>query len=586
MGAEVEQGACMFSSVLYAKPDEVWVPDILPLNSVIDSDQVEQTGIEVYPGGGRWYSRPMDIKFSDLNITVQNYPFDKQRVTLAMGSWTYNKNQMGLKWSGTTTPGGQPAFGEGASESEKVWQQCENRPCRDKCIKSKSRLMSGNVDETTLDRDCKQLCKECDTFGWASDDSFYFSKDWCRKGQEDTGGCPIDFLRGTVEATGLGTLQNPVEWKFPGTSFAVSDLPTWQEREHIILANHSTKYPCCELPIPELEVSFTLQRRAPYHLWMTIFPMVVLSQLGLVIHILQGKSVESINWALGTSFTILLALYAHNIFLAENVPLLPLDSFVNVIFLQSLCATLLSALFTIMRYARAHDLDGNEHLHEGWIDFLFDQYASHVYLALATVYAILTIMLMHTYGAPWHGDINVAVFWIANVLIYLFIVISWSLTTGNYPQCCNTLFSAKHLSDREFVDFAGQSCSHDKISSDFERIFYRNGRREHLDEYKVVFFKNRIAPSQLARVSSAANLSVFEVLQKMHISLVDSLEMTSIIEGVEAASLRRSSQLELESKSTSEMRKGSEASAQIIVGDPSSHDSDTEQGPTQLPGQV
>ena len=132
-----------------------------------------------------------------------------------------------------------------------------------------------------------------------------------------------------------------------------------------------------------------------------------------------------------------------------------------------------------------------------------------MYLALATVYAIFTIMLMHTYGSPCDGDINVDVFWIANVLIYLFIAIPWSLTTGNYPQCFNTPFSAKHLLDREFVNFEGQSCSHDKISGDFERIFYCNGGREHLDEYKIVFFKNRISPSQLARVSSAANLSVF-----------------------------------------------------------------------------
>ena len=67
----------------------------------------------------------------------------------------------------------------------------------------------------------------------------------------------------------------------------------------------------------------------------------------------------------------------------------------------------------------------------------------------------------------------------------------------------------------------------------------------------------------------------------MHISLVDALEMTSIIEGVEAASLMRSNQLELMGKSAPGMRKGSEVS-QIMVGDPSSHDSDTEQGPTQL----
>ena len=361
--AEVdEQGVCVFSSGLYVKPDEVWIPDVIPLNSFANSDQVDATGIEVYPDGGRFYSRPMDIKFSDLNITAQNYPFDDQSVTLALGSWTYNENQMALAWTGTTTPGGQPAFGEGASESEITWQQCENRPCRNKCIKSKRRLMSGEVDETKLDRECKQLCKDCDTFGWASDDSFYFSNTWCRKGHEDTGICPIDFLRGTVVATGLGTLQNPVEWNFPGSweSRALGALPTWEVRKHIVLGNHSTKYPCCELPIPELEVRFTLERRAPYHLWLTIFPMVVLTQLGLVIHILQGKSVESINWALGTSFTILLALYAHNIFLAENVPLLPLYSFVNVIFLQSLIFTLMSAFFTIWRYARAHDLDGYE----------------------------------------------------------------------------------------------------------------------------------------------------------------------------------------------------------------------------------
>ena len=218
--------------------------------------------------------------------------------------------------------------------------------------------MSGKVDETKLDRECKQLCKDCHTFGWASNDSFYFSNTWCRKGHEDTGICPIDFLRGTVVATGLGTLQNPVEWNFPGNSEGA--LPTWEVSKHIVLGNHTTKYPCCELPIPELEVRFTLERLAPYHLWLTIFPMVVLTQLGLVIHILQGKSVESINWALGTSFTILLALYAHNIFLAENVPLLPLYSFVNVIFLQSLIFTLVSAFFTIWRYARAHDLDGYE----------------------------------------------------------------------------------------------------------------------------------------------------------------------------------------------------------------------------------
>ena len=105
---------------------------------------------------------------------------------------------------------------------------------------------------------------------------------------------------------------------------------------HIILSQHLTKYPCCELPIPELEVKFKLERKTQYHLWMSIVPMIVLTHLNIVVHILQGTTVGSINWALGTSFTVLLALYAHNIFLAENVPVVPMESFVTMVFILSL----------------------------------------------------------------------------------------------------------------------------------------------------------------------------------------------------------------------------------------------------------
>jgi hypothetical protein len=208
---------------------------------------------------------------------------------------------------------------------------------------------------------------------------------------------------------------------------------------------------------------------------------------------------------------------------------LPLNSFVNVIFLQSLLFTLVSAFFTIWRYARAHDLDGNEHLHEGWIDFVFDQYAPHAYLSMAAVYWVLTIMFMHFFGASW--DVNVGLFWFASTSILLLIVIPWGLTTGNYPQCCNG-FSDENLTDENFLDIEGQQTSHSKINDDFEHTFYRNGRRQHLDEFRLTFFKNRIAPSQLKRVASAAGLSVFDVLQKMHISVVNALEMTSILEGL------------------------------------------------------
>ena len=558
VGAKVEQqGVCHFNAGLYVKSDEVWVPDVMPLNSFIGKggENYVETGVTIQPDGERWLSEPMNIKFVDLNITVRSFPYDAHNVTLVMGSWHYSKNELSLSWSGTKTPDRSEAFGEGEG-SAKIWEQCENRPCRDKCVNSirrqkirhpPARMLCGetkedlNFNETKEDEKCKKLCKKCDpaSFGWITveddtyeitaddDNGFYFSPQWCTKGNEDTGLCPVDFLRGTVQATGLGTLQNPLEWKFPGSGGADGLGPiTWKEKQHIALRSHLTKYPCCDLPIPELEVSFELERVEPYHLWTSIFPMIVLTHLGVVVHILQGSSVESINWALGTSFTILLALYAHNIFLAENVPIVPLDSFVTVIFLQSLLATLLTALFTTLRYSRAHDLADKGHLNVKWIDKALGKLGRHFYLVIAFVYSFLTMFFTIGFAADHTSSLPDQIgFHFLNMLMLIFNCLAWAFSTSLIHRC-----TPKRLDDSEIVDIRGHVCTHGNILDDFEKVFCHRGHSAHLDKYKDTFYKHRIAPSQLQLVASAAGMTAFDILQKMGIPLADALEMTAIIQ--------------------------------------------------------
>ncbi|CAD5206203.1 unnamed protein product [Bursaphelenchus okinawaensis] len=76
----------------------VWVPDIVLFNNADGNYEVSyHSNVEVdYRGNVTWV--PPAIYKSSCRIDVEYFPFDEQTCQLIFGSWTYNSDEVKLKW--------------------------------------------------------------------------------------------------------------------------------------------------------------------------------------------------------------------------------------------------------------------------------------------------------------------------------------------------------------------------------------------------------------------------------------------------------------------------------------------------------
>uniref|UniRef100_A0AC34QHG8 Neurotransmitter-gated ion-channel ligand-binding domain-containing protein n=1 Tax=Panagrolaimus sp. JU765 TaxID=591449 RepID=A0AC34QHG8_9BILA len=78
--------------------DRVWVPDIVLFNNADGQYEVSYHSNVVvdYQGNVIWV--PPAIYKSSCRIDVEYFPFDQQTCTMLFGSWTYNSDEVKLKW--------------------------------------------------------------------------------------------------------------------------------------------------------------------------------------------------------------------------------------------------------------------------------------------------------------------------------------------------------------------------------------------------------------------------------------------------------------------------------------------------------
>lgn len=83
---------------LHMADHEVWKPDIMLYNSALGNDQMHyaKTNCIVYSTGSVLWVPPSKFQvFCDLDL--HNWPYDKQKCMIKLGSWTYSAHMLNLK---------------------------------------------------------------------------------------------------------------------------------------------------------------------------------------------------------------------------------------------------------------------------------------------------------------------------------------------------------------------------------------------------------------------------------------------------------------------------------------------------------
>uniref|UniRef100_A0A914E366 Uncharacterized protein n=1 Tax=Acrobeloides nanus TaxID=290746 RepID=A0A914E366_9BILA len=78
--------------------DRVWVPDIVLFNNADGNYEVSYHSNVVVDHQGNVIWVPPAIYKSSCRIDVEYFPFDEQVCVLIFGSWTYDKNEVKLRW--------------------------------------------------------------------------------------------------------------------------------------------------------------------------------------------------------------------------------------------------------------------------------------------------------------------------------------------------------------------------------------------------------------------------------------------------------------------------------------------------------
>lgn len=85
-------------SSLRVPPDRVWLPDIVLFNNADGNYEVSfKSNVYVEANGDVTWVPPAIFK-SSCRIDVEFFPFDEQICSLVFGSWTYNSDEVRLKW--------------------------------------------------------------------------------------------------------------------------------------------------------------------------------------------------------------------------------------------------------------------------------------------------------------------------------------------------------------------------------------------------------------------------------------------------------------------------------------------------------
>ncbi|ELU14906.1 hypothetical protein CAPTEDRAFT_227821 [Capitella teleta] len=87
---------------LHLKNSQIWIPDILPYNSVESGQAANRILADtntIVASTGRVTWMTMALLKTSCNVDVANYPFDTQTCKIKFGSWTFNNEEMSLRCS-------------------------------------------------------------------------------------------------------------------------------------------------------------------------------------------------------------------------------------------------------------------------------------------------------------------------------------------------------------------------------------------------------------------------------------------------------------------------------------------------------